>query len=71
VLAAYGGGLGDQLGLIELVALATLTWLATVLLADAMSRHGYRGPAETLLRQLTYRTTETTPQRIPVPAPQG
>jgi uncharacterized membrane protein YeiB len=71
VLAAYGGGLGNQLGLIEIAAFATLTWVVTVLLADAMSRHGYRGPAETLLRQLTYRTTETTSRRIQVPVPRG
>ena len=71
VLAAYGGGLANQLGLIELAALATVTWVITVLLADAMRRHGYRGPAETLLRQLTYRTTETTSRRIQVPVPRG
>jgi uncharacterized membrane protein YeiB len=43
--------------------------VVTVLLADAMSRHGYRGPAETLLRQLTYRTTETVSRRVQVPVP--
>jgi uncharacterized protein len=69
VLAAYGGGLGNQLGLIEIAAFATLIWVVTVLLADAMSRHGYRGPAETLLRQLTYRTTETMSRRVQVPVP--
>jgi uncharacterized protein len=54
ILAAYGGGLGNRLGLAEIAALATLTWVLTVLLADRMSRRGYRGPAETLLRRLTY-----------------
>ncbi|MBV9652721.1 MAG: DUF418 domain-containing protein [Pseudonocardiales bacterium] len=69
VLAAYGGGLGSRLGLIEIAALATVTWLLTVLLADVMSRRGYRGPAETLLRQLTYGVPGAEHRRISVPAP--
>jgi uncharacterized protein len=69
VLAAYGGGLGNRLGLIEIAILATVTWLLTVLLADAMSRRGHRGPAEILLRQLTYGVPGTAPRRISVPAP--
>ena len=69
VLAAYGGGLGSRLGLIEIAALATVTWLLTVLLADVMSRRGYRGPAETLLRQLTYGVPGAERRRISVPAP--
>jgi uncharacterized membrane protein YeiB len=54
VLAAYGGGLGNRLGHVEVVALATATWVLTVLLADGMRRRGSRGPAEHLLRRLTY-----------------
>lgn len=71
VLAAYGGGLGNRLGLLEIAAVATLTWALTVLLADAMNRHGYRGPAETLLRHLTYRTPVPIPPQIPIPAPRS
>lgn len=67
VLAAYGGGLGNRLGLVELAVLATLTWMSTVLLADAMSRHGYRGPAEVLLRRLTYGPPARTPPPVTVP----
>jgi uncharacterized protein len=55
VLAAYGGGLGDRFSLAATAILATVTWILTVLLADVMSRHHYRGPAELLLRRLTYR----------------
>lgn len=33
---------------------ATAVWLATLLGAYLMQRHSYRGPAETLLRRLTY-----------------
>lgn len=54
VLAAYGGGLGNRLGLAEIALLAILTWALTVALAAWMSRHGHRGPAEVLLRRLTY-----------------
>ncbi|MBA2471459.1 MAG: hypothetical protein DLM61_20040 [Pseudonocardiales bacterium] len=66
VLAAYGGGLGNRFGLVEIATLATLTWAMTVLLAEAMSRRGYRGPAEVLLRRLTYgaQVTASRGQRL-------
>ncbi len=54
VLAAYGGGLGNRLGLTEVELMAVLTWACTVLLATTMSHRGHRGPAELLLRRLTY-----------------
>ncbi|MDQ3760620.1 MAG: DUF418 domain-containing protein [Actinomycetota bacterium] len=54
VLAAYGGGLGDRVSLAVTAVLATVTWALTVLLAQGMSRFGHRGPAEVLLRRLTY-----------------
>ncbi|MGH3934488.1 MAG: DUF418 domain-containing protein, partial [Pseudonocardiaceae bacterium] len=64
VLAASGGGLGDRFSLASTAVLATLTWALTVLLADQMSRHNYRGPAELLLRRLTYRQ-RPQPQSVP------
>jgi uncharacterized protein len=77
VLAAFGGGLGNRLGLVEIAILATVTWMLTVLLADRMSRRGYRGPAEVLLRRLTYRAPvvespliHVPSARLPVPADQ-
>ena len=54
VLAAYGGGLGDQFGVATTAILAVATWVATVLLAEFLRRGGYRGPFEVLLRRLTY-----------------
>ena len=42
-------------GLATTAALAAATWALTVLLADGMARRNYRGPAEVLLRRLTYR----------------
>ncbi|MGH3778258.1 MAG: DUF418 domain-containing protein [Pseudonocardiaceae bacterium] len=55
VLASYGGGLGDRFSLAATAVLATATWALTVLLAHAMARRNYRGPAELFLRHLTYR----------------
>ncbi|PZS38961.1 MAG: hypothetical protein DLM62_10880 [Pseudonocardiales bacterium] len=63
VLAAYGGGLGNRLGLAEIALVATATWALSVLLADRMSRRGYRGPAEVLLRRLTYGAPVTAARR--------
>jgi uncharacterized membrane protein YeiB len=54
VLAAYGGGLGDDLGIAQTAVFATLTWAVIVGVAEVMRRRGYRGPFEVLLRRLTY-----------------
>lgn len=56
VLAAYGGGLGDDLGVAQVAVVAVLTWLATVGLAVVLARADRRGPFEVLLRRLTYRS---------------
>ncbi|SEG93013.1 Uncharacterized membrane protein YeiB [Nonomuraea solani] len=50
----FGLGLQDDLGLAGATAVATGTWLVSLLLADLMRRAGHRGPAEILLRRLTY-----------------
>ena len=54
LLPAWTLGLGGTLGTAEATALGLLTWLLTVFGADALARRGRRGPAETLLRRLTY-----------------
>jgi uncharacterized membrane protein YeiB len=54
VLAPYGGGLGDRVGVAAAAVIALATWAATVIAADLMGRRGYRGPAETWLRGRTY-----------------
>jgi uncharacterized protein len=56
LFAPFTLGLGGRLGDAGASAVAVATWLATVLLADAMRRAGWRGPAEDLLRRLTYRS---------------
>jgi uncharacterized membrane protein YeiB len=65
LLASYGGGLGDDLGVAQITGAALLTWLGTVLLALGLDRAGLRGPFEVLLRRLTYGTSR------PVPADPG
>lgn len=55
VLASYGGGLGNRLGLVATAVLATVTWALSVVVAEGMRRRGCRGPAEVVLRRLTYR----------------
>jgi uncharacterized protein len=56
LLAAWGLGLGALLGSATMAAFAVGVWLVTVVGASAMDRAGWRGPAEVLLRRLTYRT---------------
>ncbi|WP_346149718.1 DUF418 domain-containing protein [Nonomuraea recticatena] len=51
----YGLGLEDDLGLAVATGVAIATWLLSLVIADLMRRAGYRGPAEILLRRLTYR----------------
>ncbi|MGK5553547.1 DUF418 domain-containing protein [Actinomadura kijaniata] len=55
VFAPYAGGLGARVGDAAASGVAVATWLATVLLAARLAPGGRRGPAETLLRRLTYR----------------
>lgn len=54
VLAAWGLGLGAHLGSATMLAFAVLVWLVTVAAADALERRGRPGPAEHLLRRLSY-----------------
>ncbi|NRQ36672.1 DUF418 domain-containing protein [Nonomuraea sp. NN258] len=54
VFAPYAGGLGTRVGDAAASGIAVLTWLATVVLAAVLAPRGRRGPAESLLRRLTY-----------------
>lgn len=54
-LAAWGLGLGVHLSSWSAALVALATWLLTMVAAYRMDRAGTRGPAETLLRRLTYR----------------
>lgn len=54
LLAAWGAGLGAELGTAGAAALAASVWLLTVLGASALERAGRRGPAEVVLRRFVY-----------------
>jgi uncharacterized protein len=55
LLMPFTMGLGGRLGTAGVAAVALATWLVSVLLAGLLHRLGRRGPAEVLLRRLTYR----------------
>ncbi|GAA1229750.1 DUF418 domain-containing protein [Pseudonocardia alaniniphila] len=61
LLPAWTLGLGNDAHLWQTALLAIGTWLVILLVADASERAGYRGPAEILLRRLTY-GPRSTPQ---------
>ncbi|MFC0628863.1 DUF418 domain-containing protein [Kribbella deserti] len=55
VFSPYLLDLGSSLRIWQTALLAIVTWAATVAMAEAMRRKGWRGPFEVLLRRLTYR----------------
>lgn len=55
LLSAWGLGLGAHLTSATAAIAAIATWLLTVVIASWMDRTGHRGPAEVLLRRLSYR----------------
>ena len=59
VLAAWGLGVGAHLSSWSASVLAVVTWGVTVAGAAALERAGRRGPAEVLLRKLTYRAVRS------------
>jgi uncharacterized membrane protein YeiB len=54
VFFPVGLGLQDDLGLAGATAVAAVSWVIAIAAADVMRRTGRRGPAEVLLRRLTY-----------------
>src|SRR5829696_1506824 len=58
-------GAGALLGSATMAAFAVGVWLVTVAGAYAMDRAGWRGPAEVLLRRLTYGTAINPPAGKP------
>ena len=54
LLPAWALGLGARLTVTQAALLAVGVWLALLLIAAVSARAGYRGPAEVLLRRLTY-----------------
>jgi uncharacterized protein len=60
LLPAWTFGLGAGAHLWQTALYATGAWLVILLVAAASDRAGYRGPAELLLRRLTYGPRRTT-----------
>lgn len=54
LLAAWGLGLGGALSPLQAAGLAVAVWLVTLAVAVLLERAGRRGPAEALLRRLSY-----------------
>jgi uncharacterized membrane protein YeiB len=54
LLSPWGLGLGESLSTAAAYGIALTVWLVTVTVAWAMASAGRRGPAEVLLRRLTY-----------------
>jgi uncharacterized membrane protein YeiB len=54
LLPAWTLGLGEGAHVWQAALVGIGTWLVILLIADASARAGYRGPAELLLRRLTY-----------------
>jgi uncharacterized membrane protein YeiB len=54
LLPAWTLGLGEDAHLWQTALVAIGAWLVILLIAEASARAGYRGPAELLLRRLTY-----------------
>ncbi|TQM44019.1 DUF418 domain-containing protein [Pseudonocardia cypriaca] len=65
LLPAWTLGLGEDAHIWQAALVGIGTWLVILLVATASARAAYRGPAEVLLRRLTY-----GPRRTPQPAPQ-
>ena len=59
VLTAWGLGLGAHLHSATMALFATGVWLVTALLSYLQERAGQRGPAEVLLRRLSYRASHS------------
>lgn len=61
LMAAWGLGLAPHLSTWSAVAIAFGAWLLTLPMAAWMDARGMRGPAEKLLRRMTYGTHDLTP----------
>ncbi|GAB2494805.1 DUF418 domain-containing protein [Nocardiopsis aegyptia] len=71
ILAAWGLGLGAHLTSWSMALYAVGVWLATVAAAYAMERADRRGPAEVLLRRMSYQRTTAAPAAAGTPPGTG
>ncbi|WP_449277851.1 DUF418 domain-containing protein [Leucobacter sp. GX24907] len=54
LLSAWGFGLGGWIGTTAAFAIAVGVWVLSLIIAGVLEQRGARGPAEVLLRRLTY-----------------
>lgn len=54
LFSAWGFGVGGTVGTAAALGIAALVWLASVPLAVLLEKRGARGPAEVVLRRITY-----------------
>ncbi|GAA4388764.1 DUF418 domain-containing protein [Brevibacterium sp. NPDC049920] len=79
LLAAWGFGMGEWMGTAGAYALAVAVWVLSLVIAGVLESRGRRGPAEALLRRLTYRRDDpaglhpagAVPTRSDPPGPAG
>jgi uncharacterized protein len=69
LLPAWTLGLGARLTVAQAASLAVAVWLVLLLVAVSCARVGYRGPAEVLLRRLTYGRRAVAPSPPAPPSP--
>lgn len=60
LFSAWGFGVGGTVGTAGALGIAMLVWLASIPIAILLERRGWRGPAEAVLRRLTYGRSVTT-----------
>jgi len=63
LFAAWGLGVAQYVSTTGAVAIAFAVWLLSLPIALAMDSRGLRGPAEMLLRKMTYGTHDPRPER--------
>ena len=69
LMASWGLGLGGSLSTAPALAIALGVWLVSLPIAAWMGSRGMRGPAEMLLRRMTYGKLDPAPDRTAAPAP--
>ncbi|EYT53704.1 hypothetical protein H490_0110150 [Leucobacter sp. UCD-THU] len=69
LLAAWGFGLGSRVNTAAAFGIALGAWLLSLILAVILERRGARGPAEVLLRRLTYARLDEPAAPLPAAPP--
>ncbi|QAB17920.1 DUF418 domain-containing protein [Leucobacter muris] len=69
LLAAWGFGMGSRINTAAAFGIALGAWLLSLILAVILERRGARGPAEVLLRRLTYARLDLPAAPLPAAPP--